>query len=145
MYWLTSFNRKKHQRRMNRFVRAINKNIANDDLWRGRFVVKQVGTPHFYIYEDKSGAELQNVHLVITDLKTGTQVHGWNSGNGWCHFGGSDLWRFVNDAIVEKFDVWRKEDDLYKCKEDPDYDFNNPKVREKWRKEWKDINEYLCP
>ena len=69
MYWLTSFNRKKHQRRMNRFVRAINKNIANDDLWRGRFVVKQVGTPYFYIYEDKSGAELQNVHLVITDLK----------------------------------------------------------------------------
>ena len=134
--WLTSFDRKKHQRRINRYVRAVNKNIANDDLWRGRFVVRQVGSPTFYIYEDKSGAELERVHLVVTDLKTGQKCHDWDSGNGWCHWGGGHLWVFVNKAITEIFDVWTHGNDPRALKDDPMYDFNNPKVRIYWRKKW---------
>ena len=135
--WLTSFDRKKHQRCVNRYVRALNKNIANDDLWRGRFVIRQVGSPSFVIYPDKSGAELYGVHLVITDLKTG-QIYGkYHDGNGWTHFGGACIWEFANYAITEIFDVWRTDDDPRKHRNDPMYDFNNPKVRAYWRKEWK--------
>lgn len=141
--WLSSFDRKRHQRRINKYVRAINKNIMNDDLWRGRFVVRQVGSPTFYIYEDKSGAELENVHLVITDLKNGQTYERWDSGNGWCHFGGSRIWEFANHAITEVFDVWHATNNKYSpntdprdLKNNPMYDFNNPKVRDMWKKEW---------
>jgi hypothetical protein len=135
--WMTSFNRKKHQRRMNKYVRELNKNIANDDLWRGRFVIHQEGNPGFYIYEDKSGAEMPHVHLVITDLKTGKRYDKWNTDNGWCHFNGACIWEFANYAITERFDVWRKNDDPRDNHNNPLYNFNNPKVREYWRKEWK--------
>lgn len=135
--WMTSFNRKKHQRRMNRYVRALNENIANDDLWRGRFVIRQVDNPGFYVYPDKSGAEMPHVHLVITDLKTGERYDKWDTDNGWCHFNGGHIWEFANYAITERFDVWSKTNDPRKHRDDPMYDFNNPKVRDYWRKEWK--------
>lgn len=135
--WLSSFNRKKHQRRMNKYVRLINQNIANDDLWRGRFVIRQKGNPGFYIYPDKSGAEMPHVHLVITDLKTGERYDKYDTDNGWCHFGGSRIWEFANKAITEIFDVWRGGFDPRNNKNDPMYNFNNPKVRAYWRKEWK--------
>lgn len=141
--WMTSFNRKKHQRRINKYVRAMNKNIASDDLWRGRFVTRQVGSPTFYTYEDGSGAELENVHLVIIDLKDGHEVHAWDSGNGWCHWGGGHIWRFANYAITECFDVWHVTNNEFvsKCdprdlKNDPNYDFNDPKVRKMWKETW---------
>lgn len=134
--WMTSFNRKKHQRRMNKYVRELNKNIANDDLWHGRFVIRQKDNPGFYIYEDKSGAEMPHVHLVITDLKTGERYDKWDTDNGWCHFNGVRIWEFANKAITEIFDVWRKNDDPRTHRNDPLYDFNNPKVKEYWRKEW---------
>lgn len=135
--WLTSFNRKKHQRRMNKYVRELNKNIANDDLWRGRFVIRQEGNPGFYIYEDKSGAEMPHVHLVITDLKTGDRYDRWSTDNDWCHFNGSRIWEFANKAITEIFDVWRIGNDPRDNRNNPLYNFNNPKVREYWKKEWK--------
>ena len=121
--WLSSFNRKKHQRRMNQFVRAINKNIYDDDLWRGRFIVRQVGSPHFYTYEDNSGASLERVHLVITDRLNGRTIDGWDSVNGWCHWNGSRLWRWVNDAIVEGFKVWEEKPNPYDTRGMPLYDF----------------------
>ena len=135
--WMTSFNRKKHQRRMNKYVRELNKNIANDDLWRGRFVIRQEGNPGFYIYEDKSGAEMPHVHLVITDLKTGDRYDRWSTDNDWCHFNGSRIWEFANKAITEIFDVWRIGNDPRDNRNNPLYNFNNPKVREYWKKEWK--------
>ena len=125
MGWLSSSNRKKHQRRMNKYVRLINKNIYDDDLWRGRFEVRQVDSPWFYRCEDGSGASLEHIHLVITDKLTGAKVHGWGSVNHWCHFGGSHLWQFVNNAIVDSFDVWNTEKymDPREMKNDPAYDF----------------------
>lgn len=134
--WMTSFNRKKHQRRMNKYVREINKNIANDDLWRGRFVIRQKDNPGFYIYDDKSGAAMPHVHLVITDLKTGEKYDKWDSDNGWCHFNGAHIWEFANKAITEIFGVWYVQDDPRSHRDDPDYDFRNPKVIDKWKKEW---------
>lgn len=36
--------RKKVQRKFNRIVRKFNKIIEDDDIWRGRFVIKQIKT-----------------------------------------------------------------------------------------------------
>ena len=57
MRWLTSMNKKRHQREINRLVREANKSIEKDDLWHGRFCIKQVESPQWHVYEDKSGAE----------------------------------------------------------------------------------------
>jgi len=127
MGWMYSFNRKKQQRNMNKYVRAINKNLENDGLWRGRFYVRQVDSPVFYVYEDKSGASLEHIHLVLTDRVTGQTVDGWDNMNGWCHWNGSRLWRFVNDAIVEKLDIWRNGPNPYEIKNDPKYDYRRKK------------------
>ena len=127
MGWMYSLNRKKQQRNMNKYVRAINKNLENDGLWRGRFYVRQVDSPVFYVYEDKSGASLEHIHLVLTDRVTGQTVDGWDNMNGWCHWNGSRLWRFVNDAIVEKLDIWRNGPNPYEIKNDPKYDYRRKK------------------
>lgn len=127
MGWLRSLNRKKYQRRINQYVRAMNKNIENDDLWRGRFYVRQVGFPEFHIYDDRSGADLF-IHLRCYDRLTGEYTDGWADVNEWCHFGGSKLWHFVNDAIVDKMNVWRKDEfDPYKLRYEAKYDYRRKK------------------
>ena len=50
MMWLTSMNKKRHQREMNRLIRKTNKSIEKDELWNGRFCIKQVKSPQWYIY-----------------------------------------------------------------------------------------------
>ena len=127
MGWKYSFDRKKHQRMVNRYVRAINKSIYNDDLWRGRFVVRQVDSPTFYLYEDGSGGSLERVHLVVTDQLTGRWTDAWDSANGWCHFNGSKLWRFVNDSIVDAFDVWHENPNPRETKDLEEYNFRKKK------------------
>ena len=102
-----SHNRKKHQRRINRYVRMMNENLRNDPLWKGRFVVSQVGPTYFKQYEDGSGAELY-VTLQIFDKNTGDYTQKTKSGNEWCRRNGTDLWWFVNDTIIK----WREEYDF---------------------------------
>ena len=107
MHWLTSKNKKRHQREINRLVRETNKSIEKDDLWHGRFCIKQVESPQWHVYEDKSGAEYF-VHLKFIDKCTGrywTQaetVNHWRGsfGNGW------RIWDKMNWFIVEHCSVW---------------------------------------
>ena len=103
-----SFDRKKHQRKINRYIRAMNKNIERDELWQGRFVMFQTAS-YFHRYEDGSGAYLV-VELCLYDKKTKQyklvcgEVNSWVCPNGW------RLFRAMNDFIVEDVDVWRKEE-----------------------------------
>ena len=46
--------RKKEQKKITKYIRAMNENIANDDLWRGRFYGHQVQAD-WYRYADGSG------------------------------------------------------------------------------------------
>lgn len=109
MSWLTSKNKKRHQREMNKLVRSANKSLEKDDLWGGRFVVKQVKSPQWTVYEDKSGAELF-VHLEVIDRCTGRSwigahtVNEWRTtfGNGW------RLYEFINWFIVDYCNVWNE-------------------------------------
>lgn len=108
-YWLTSKNRKVHQRAMNKLVRVMNKNIEKDDLWNGRFVVKQEAA-QWYLYEDGSGAELFVV-LRFIDRCTGRHYEVAEIVNHWrgprAH--GGRLWEKMNWFIVEHCEVWDEE------------------------------------
>ena len=107
MRWLTSMNKKRYQREINRLVREANKSIEKDDLWHGRFCIKQVESPQWHVYEDKSGAEYF-VHLKFIDKCTGRYwiqaetVNHWRGsfGNGW------RIWDKMNWFIVEHCNVW---------------------------------------
>ena len=66
--WGTSLDRKKHQRRVNKAIRALNKNIVDDELWRGRFEARQIRSD-FYVFDDKSGAILTSF-IEMVDKKT---------------------------------------------------------------------------
>jgi hypothetical protein len=100
-------NKKRHQREINRLVREANKSIEKDDLWYGRFCIKQVESPQWHVYEDKSGAEYF-VHLKFIDKCTGRYwiqaetVNHWRGsfGNGW------RIWDRMNWFIVEHCNVW---------------------------------------
>ena len=101
--------RKAAQRGINKSVRALNKNIATDNLWRGRFVVRQTDA-NWERFEDGSGGIL-NVWLEIRDLKTGLYMgfRADNYGTGW------HLWENGNKFIAEYSGVW---DDIQAVKDD---------------------------
>ena len=83
-------------------MRQLNEDIQNDDLWRGRFYVRQVAAQW---YEDKNGAELWVV-LRFYDKKTGITKEVADTVNHWRYFGGSHLWWAMNDFIVKTVKVW---------------------------------------
>lgn len=104
--WLTSMDRKAHQRAINRAVRAINKRLELDDLWNGRFIVRQYeDSPQWRKYEDGSGAELW-VKLKFIDRATGRYYVGNHTVNEWCSFNGSRIWRIMNWLITEHWHIW---------------------------------------
>lgn len=98
-YWLSSKNRKVHQRAMNRLMRILNKQIENDDVWKGRYYVRQKAH-QWYEYEDKSGAELLVV-LELHDQTTGKSKELADTVNHWRFLGGNSLWMAMNDFIVK--------------------------------------------
>ena len=103
-YSMKSHNRRNHQRWLNAYCRAVNKNIYDDDLWRGRFVVEQLATAMDW-FEDKSGGLLYCT-LQFRDKKTGrTKI--WRTDAlevNWKMF-----WE-MNDFIVKDCAVWENED-----------------------------------
>ena len=107
-YWLTSHNKKRHQRAINKLVRAMNRNLEQDDLWCGRFVIRQDESPQWRLYEDGSGAELF-VRLRFIDRATGRYYVGNHTVNEWRSFNGSRIWRIINWLITEHWDVWQED------------------------------------
>lgn len=109
-YWLTSRSKKRHQRAINKLVRAINRNLEQDDLWCGRFVIRQDESPQWRRYEDGSGAELY-VRLKFIDRATGRYYVRWESVNRWRGFSGfgSGIWALMNWLITDHWDVWQKD------------------------------------
>lgn len=106
-YWLTSHNKKRHQRAMNKLVRAINRNLEQDELWCGRFMVRQDESPQWRRYEDGSGAELW-VRLRFIDRCTGRYYVKWECVNVWrgLRANGHEVWHTMNWLITEHWNVW---------------------------------------
>ena len=109
-YWLTSKNKKRHQRAMNKLVRSFNKAIEKDDLWCGRFIIKQVRSPQWRQYDDGSGAELF-VHLKFIDSCTGQYYIAADQVNCWrgLRANGLELWRKLNWLITEHWGIWNEQ------------------------------------
>lgn len=109
-YWLTSKNKKRHQRAINKLVRAFNRQLEQDDLWLGRFMVRQIYSPQWYYYEDGSGAELF-VHLKFIDRATGRYWIAAHDVNHWRSFHGNGyrLWETMNWLITQHWDVWQED------------------------------------
>ena len=108
-HWLTSMNKKKHQRAINKLVRAFNKQLELDDLWLGRFAVRQYeSSPQWCRYEDGSGAELY-VKLKFIDRATGRYYVGNHTVNEWRNFNGAHIWRIMNWLIIEHWNVWQED------------------------------------
>ena len=103
--WLSTKKRKKQQRIMNKEIRLINENIANDDLWKGRFFAHQLDS-HFHMYEDASGAELW-VTIAFCDKKTGLVWKQRDSANSWIHFNAHKIFWTMNKFITEYSDAWK--------------------------------------
>jgi hypothetical protein len=106
--------RRKAQSRINKRVRALNKNIHDDYLWRGRFFVRQVDA-NWDRFEDGSGGVL-TVWLEIRDKKTGKYM-GFaidNYDRGW------KLWTAGNEFIAEHSGVWIDIDEVKADKTDWD-------------------------
>lgn len=109
-YWLTSLDRKAHQRAMNRLIHRFNKALEEDDLWLGRFMVRQDECPQWKRYEDGSGAELW-VRLRFIDRATGRYYVKWETVNVWrgLHANGYEVWHTMNWLITEHWDVWQED------------------------------------
>lgn len=101
-------NRKKRQRRFVRYLRQINKNVMDDDLWRGRFEMRQVGaewvtqsfigiTPDGREFYDLYGLLIAKVR--IRDKLTGKTKEYVVNTNTTDILEGYDLWRLMNDFI----------------------------------------------
>ena len=111
IYWLTSRNKKRHQRAINKLVRAMNHNLEQDVLWCGRFVIRQDESPQWRRYEDGSGVELF-VRLRFIDRATGRYYVKWGSVNHWrglLHANGYEIWKMMNWLITEHWNVWQED------------------------------------
>lgn len=108
MMKLTSLKRKKYQRYVNKIVRELNKNIKNDWVWNGRFTISQKQSK-FYIYFDGSGAKLY-VLLECKDNKTNRTINHWFETGLFVE---SKIWEWVNQCIIEDFDVWSENPNPY--------------------------------
>ena len=103
--WISSCNRKKHQRKINKCIRIMNKNMENDKLWKGRFYCRQIYSPYWERYEDRSGG-IMHVHIEFCDKKTQKrwiQLFDTNDIVGW------KMWMAMNDFIIKHIDVWNEE------------------------------------
>lgn len=106
MSYKSSMYKSKHQRMTNKAFKKVNKVIENDDLWRGRFQVRQNAT-FFRKWEDNSGYYLV-VEYYFYDKKTQkkSDIY-WESAN---HLSNSTLlYCQMNDFIVNHCKVWTLE------------------------------------
>ena len=93
-------NRKKHQRKVNKLVRQLNNNIKNDEIWLGRFEMRQVHSD-FIVFSDKSGAYLSCYFEIIDKLSNVRKLVNIEE-NQFIEY---DLWRAMNDFITEDLRV----------------------------------------
>ena len=100
---------KKEQKEINKHTRALNKNLREDRLWRGRFYVHQ--TDYCWErFEDNSGGDFR-CWIEIRDKKTGL-YHGFSINKY------DASWRLFeegNKFIVEYSGVW---DDIQAVRND---------------------------
>ena len=105
--WKTTTNRKKIQRHINAVIRALNKNIWNDPLWKGRFYMQQ--TRRLESMSDDYSWLYMSLEFKFVDRETACEKYVWFRkedfmGSTW------RIWEAMNDFIVIDCRVWEAEE-----------------------------------
>lgn len=95
---------KKLQRKVNRDIKTLNRAIEEDDLWLGRFYMRQVDR-RVYRYEDNSGVGMQ-LAFIMVDKQTGKNEMYYCF--SWDILKTYRPWYALNDFIVETCKVWEE-------------------------------------
>ena len=105
-YSMASHNRRNHQRWFNQYCRYINKVMVDDDLWLGRFCVKQLRSDMHW-FSDGSGG-MMAAEILMRDKKTGITRSKWYTGldMNW------KFWWDFNEFIIEDCKVWEEKPDI---------------------------------
>ena len=103
---------KKVQRRVNALIKRQNQALAEDELWLGRFYIKQLRRD-VWRFEDGSGACISFLFEMV-DKKTGIRdicrLDNYELRVAFKRGGGSwKLFEALNDFIIEKVDVWHED------------------------------------
>lgn len=101
---------KKIQRKANKEIRKINKNLLEDNLWKGRFYIKQTNRIDRF-YSDHSSYSILFT-FEIKDLKTNLSKEIYYYMNGGC-LDAFFLWTLfekINEFIVTDRGVWIGDD-----------------------------------
>lgn len=102
-----TWNYKKIQRKVNKIVRKLNKQIEDDELWKGRFYIRQVKR-YMRPYYDRSGID-DAFLFEMYDKKTGMKQlsNGWHSYFALKTF--NRLAWDLNKFIVDYVKVWQED------------------------------------
>ena len=101
---------KKTQRTINYMVRMLNRTIENDELWKGRFAIKQINRKDIKLERDYF---VSRFHFLLVDKQTKKQgiicFACWsdNSLMTKCKIR-NELASFMNDFIVLDCKVWEE-------------------------------------
>lgn len=110
--------REKLQRIVNKSVRAMNMNIREDPMWRGRYFARQIDAA-FWNFEDGSGVEMRFM-LRFFDRKTNkSEDFVFDTFTGGIKFFNWKLFEKMNDFIINS-GVW-EEDPRPTYDNTPDY------------------------
>ena len=95
------------RRKFMRFVREMNKSIAKDEAWKGRFECAPVDI-QYVPFADNSGVEMV-VTLAFYDKATKNYAFSRECATWYCNFG--RLWLAMNQFITEFINTaaWRDE------------------------------------
>ena len=80
-------------------IRAMNTNIKNDNLWRGRFYIN-CNTIDYRTYND--GIIYAYIRMTVIDKKTGITAATVMSDSDCTFFGGYNFWHWVNDFVCQQ-------------------------------------------
>ena len=98
--------RKQYQKKLTAALKAVNASIRNDDLWLGRFEVRQ-GRTNWSEWDDKSGG------ILFCQIRLVDKATGYYKDYIMDYFGKQcnwHLWQVVNRFITEDCAVWRSGD-----------------------------------
>ena len=98
--------RKRYQRALNRDIKALNKNIAKDNLWKGRFYFFQK-VADWKEFSDGSGGLLK-VYIRGYDKATGYYRDYYLTYSPILKSNQYHIWMIGNDFITEGVKVWNE-------------------------------------
>ena len=104
-HWKTTTNVKKIQRHVNSIVRAMNKKIYDDELWKGRFYVHQTSRR----VEKEDDWIYVRIELECVDRQTGRTKKYYYDKSDMMGPSTMKFSRDVNDFIVKVCKVWKED------------------------------------